>query len=244
MRVRTMVFAVLLVLPWSAAMADDVPEPARKDYQAALDLLAKGDVDKAFSAISRAKEKAPQSVDFWDAYVRIWRAAKKPEKTLWDTIIGKRREANPQSPTFDLVLARLEADPAKRAGLYDAALKKDPKSAEARLGIARLHIAAGRDDEAEQAVEAVLAEQPNSWTPPSSRRRCSSAAGRRAPRSRSPSRCSPRRSAPSCGCSSPTRSTGWLPPRTTRRSGTRRSKRRRRPSRGSRTPRPSRSSPS
>ena len=109
----------------------------------------KGDAAKAFSAISRSKDKAPESVDYWEAFVRIWRANGKPEKTLWETIIAKRREANPGSRTFDLVAARLETDAAKRRVSYEAAVKKDPKCLEARLGLARTLVAEGKDDEAE-----------------------------------------------------------------------------------------------
>lgn len=145
------------------AGADDIPEAARKDADEARALLAKGDaksVEKAFSAVSRAKDKAPDSVDFWELFVRVWRAAKKSEGDL-QKLLTAREQKNPTATTFDVLRARLESDPAKRVEHIRKAIEKDPTSVPARLLLVRALRAQGEETQAEDLLDKVLADAPD-----------------------------------------------------------------------------------
>lgn len=146
------------------AGADDIPEAARKDADEARALLAKGDaksVEKAFAAVSRAKDKAPRSVDFWELFVRVWRAGKKPAGDL-EKLLAAREQKDPASSTFDVLRARIETDPAKRAVHIQKAIDKDPKSVPARLLMVRHLRAQGEETKAEELLDVVLTDSPDS----------------------------------------------------------------------------------
>lgn len=156
--------ALLAPLAVGGAHADDVPDLAKKKYDEARSLLAKGDAKSlaaAFSAVSEAKAKAPDSVDFWELFVRVWRANKKPEADLWDKIVAPREQAAPKSPTFDLVRARVEGDPAKKTEHLQKALDKDPASVPVRLLMVAHLRATGEEGKAEDLLDKVLAERPD-----------------------------------------------------------------------------------
>lgn len=147
-----------------SARADDVPADVRKAYDDAQSRFARGDLKKAYSAISKGKAKKPLSVDFWDLYVRIWRALGKKEETLWGKIIAKVEAKNPTSPVFDLLRYRLATETEERIGHLKAALEKAPKAVEPRLLLARAYVADGEDAEAEEILDAILADDPGNET--------------------------------------------------------------------------------
>ncbi len=155
---------LLTALPWAPdAGADDVPEAGRKAYDQALEYVAAGgtkSLKKAFSALSRIKDKAPRSVDYWQLYVQVSRALKKPEKTIW-TIIGKREAKYPTCPSFDLLRARLETDPEKKREHVQKATEKAPELPGPKLMLAELYLADEDPDEASEIIEAVLEEHPD-----------------------------------------------------------------------------------
>lgn len=160
------VFLCLAVL-WMGApqrgATDDIPEAARKDVEEARAQFAKGDAKSlaaAWAAISRARTKAPDSVDYWDLFVRIFRANKKPEAELWDKIIGPKEKAAPASTTFDLLRARLEPDPAKRGAHLEKAVAKDAKAPGPRVLLAENLRARGEETKAEELIDQVLADHP------------------------------------------------------------------------------------
>ena len=153
--------SVLLAFSGGAG-ADDVPESARKKYEEARTLFAKGD-DKslaaALTALSEAKVRAPDSADFWELFVRVWRGAKKPEADL-QKVITAREQAAPKSAVFDIVRARLETDPAKKGEHLQKAAEKDPGSVTVRMLLVAHHRAQGEEMKAEELLEKVLADQP------------------------------------------------------------------------------------
>lgn len=164
---RAMVWVALLALvaaPSVPAGADDVPAAIKKQVDEARALYVKGDAKSlasAFTLLSQAKGKAPESVDFWELFVRVWRASKKPEPDLWDKIIAPREQAAPQAATFDLVRARVETDPAKRREHLEKAIGKSPEAVEPRLLLARELLLAKEEVKAEEAVDALLEQQPD-----------------------------------------------------------------------------------
>ncbi len=164
--IRALLLASLLGLLGGVprpAHADDVPAAARKDVEEAKALLAKGDPKSlagAWNAISRARLKAAESIDYWELFVRVWRANKKPEAELWEKQIGPKEKAAPSSAVFDLLRARLEAEPAKQAEHLEKAVAKDPKAPWPRLLLAANLKARGEETRAEELVDAVLADHP------------------------------------------------------------------------------------
>jgi tetratricopeptide (TPR) repeat protein len=158
-----LVALVLLLGVPAAARADDVPDPVRKEYADAKALLARGDpksVEAAFEGVRRIQDRASASVDYWDLFVRVWRAQKRPEESLWKEVTGPREAAMPGSAVFDLLRARLEDDPDKRRAHLEAAVAREPKSVPARLALARQQRAEGNDGDAEDTVEAALEVEP------------------------------------------------------------------------------------
>jgi tetratricopeptide (TPR) repeat protein len=155
--------ALLLAAP-AGLGADDVPEPARKKYAEAKAAYLRGDpksLAAAFSALSEAKGKAPDSVDFWELFARVWRANKKPENDLWTKVIAAREQALPKSATFDLVRARLETDRTKKGEHLEKALAKDPASVPGRLAMAAHLRATGEEVKAEELIDKLIAEKPD-----------------------------------------------------------------------------------
>ncbi len=142
------------------AVADDVPADGRAHYDKAQALYAKGDLKKAFSAISKGKAKCPDSVDFWHLYVRIWRGLEKKESTLQEKILAKAEAKNPGSTTFDMLRFRLADASEQRVEHLKAALEKKPKDGALRLLLAKEHLAAEDEDLAEELLEQVLEDEP------------------------------------------------------------------------------------
>jgi len=161
----TLLLAVglLLVGPGITA-ADDVPDDARKDYDKARSLFAKGDLKKAYSAISKGKAKSPDSVDFWHLYVRIWRGLEKKEATLWEKIISKAEAKHPGSVTFDMLRFRLADEAEKRIEHLQAALAKKPGDSALQLMIAKEHLGNDDEDIAEEILDQVLETEPANET--------------------------------------------------------------------------------
>jgi tetratricopeptide (TPR) repeat protein len=150
----------LLLLPSSPVGADDVPDEVRRFYEQALEFVAKGDFKKAYSAISKGKAKEPLSVDFWELYVRIWRALEKDEDVLWERIIGKLEEKHPDTPVFLLLRARLATEVEERIEHLTAAIEKDPDVVETRLLLARAYLDNEDEGEAEAILDQILEDDP------------------------------------------------------------------------------------
>jgi tetratricopeptide (TPR) repeat protein len=158
------ILVALLFLLAPPAGADDVPEAAKKKFAEAKALYLKGDAKSlagAFSALSEVKAKAPDSADFWELFVRVWRASKKSEADLWEKIIAPREQAVPKSPTFDIVRARVETDTAKKGEFLQKAIEKDPASVPTRLLLVRHLRSTGDETKAEEMLEKILAEKPD-----------------------------------------------------------------------------------
>lgn len=156
--------ALLVGLPTGRAAADDVPAAVKKQVDEARALYAKGDAKSlasAFTLLSQTKGKALDSVDFWELFVRVWRASKKPEADLWSKIIGPREQQLPQATTFDLVRARVETDAALRREHLEKAIAKAPEAVPPRLLLARELMLAGEEIKAEEALDALLEKQPD-----------------------------------------------------------------------------------
>jgi tetratricopeptide (TPR) repeat protein len=151
--------AVLLWLP-APGRADDVPADVRALYDQAVVEMGKGDAKRAHSTLNKARTKNPDSVDFWDLYVRVWRALEKPEDVLWTRIIAKHETDMPRSPAFALLRARLAGTPEERLGHLNAAIERAPDALEPRLLLAHAHVAAGDDELAEEVLDAILAKDP------------------------------------------------------------------------------------
>jgi tetratricopeptide (TPR) repeat protein len=162
--VRGLLLALVVLLPASRLGADDVPAAVKKQVDEARALYVKGDaksLSSAFTLLSQAKGKSLESVDFWELFVRVWRASKKPEPDLWDKIIAVREQQVPQAPTFDLVRARVETDPAKRREHLEKAIAKVPEAVEPRLLLARELLLAKEEVKAEEAIDALLEKHPD-----------------------------------------------------------------------------------
>ena len=122
-------FGVLLTVLLCAGRvsdADDVPDAVRKHYIQARVHEAAGDLKKAYSVLCKARTKQPLSVDFWEFYVRVWRALGKKEGILWNKIIGKVEGAHPSSGVFALLRARLAVDEEERIRHLRDAIAKEP----------------------------------------------------------------------------------------------------------------------
>ena len=165
---RLAIFPVLLLLlvalpPAPLAHGDDVPEAGRKEYDKAIEYVAAGgakNLKKAFSALSRIKDKAPRSVDYWYLYVKVSRELNKPEKTIW-SIVGKREAKFPKCPSFDLLRARLESDPEKKREHVQKAAEKAPDLPGPKLMLAEMFLADDDPDEASEIIDAVLEKHPD-----------------------------------------------------------------------------------
>ncbi len=151
----------LMLLP-GTSMADDVPESCRKKYDQAKELFAKGgekNLKKAMSNLNKLRDKAATSVDFWEFYVRLGRLTGKKEESIWRSV-AKREEANPTSPAYDLLRARLEGDLEKQREHLDKALEKQPDSLPIKLLIAENLLGQEEEVDAEEIVDAILEAQP------------------------------------------------------------------------------------
>ena len=142
------------------AGADDVPEGIRELYAEACGHEAAGDLKKAYSVLSKARQQEPLSVDFWELYVRVWRGLDKEERILWDKIIGKLEKKHRASPVFCLLRARLAEENAERCALLREAVAKAPDAVEPRLELAKAVFTAGDEIEAELILDALLEAHP------------------------------------------------------------------------------------
>ncbi len=156
--------AVLVLASATPCVADDVPDSIREHYDLAVKHLESGDLKKAYSAISKGKTKNPNSVDFWEVYVAIWRALEKKEGTLWSKIIAKAEAKQPCSPVFHLLRYRLAKSEADRLDHLNRALEIAPLAVEPRALRAREYLRRRKGDEAEVLLDAVLSEDPNNET--------------------------------------------------------------------------------
>ncbi len=156
-----LVLAVLLGAHRSVR-ADDVPDEVKDLYTEALTMEASGDLKKAYSVLSRARQKDPLSVDFWELYVRVWRGLDKKEDILWDKIVGKVEKANPKSPVFELLRARLAETSGERLNHLRAAVAKAPDVVRPQLLLAKAVLANGDDIEAEEILDKLLEKNPGS----------------------------------------------------------------------------------
>ena len=152
--------AVLLGMA-RASGADDVPDTVRELYAEARVHEAAGDLKKAYSALSKARSKQPLSVDFWELYVRVWRALDKKEDVLWEKIVGKVEKKHPQSAVFALLRARLAADEEERVRHLRDASAKQPDAVGPQLLLAKALLENGDDSEAEEILDAVLEKHPD-----------------------------------------------------------------------------------
>lgn len=143
-----------------SARADDVPDEIRKHYDEAVEHVADGDWKEAYSALSRARTRNPDSVDFWMLYVKVWRALEKDEEVLWDKVVARQIDAEPDSATIHLLKARLADTPEERIEHLSAAIVLCPDDPGPRLRLARVYARQGDDFEAEEILAKILEADP------------------------------------------------------------------------------------
>lgn len=155
-----MLASIVLVLagvPYGRA--DDVPDVVRPHYDEAMQRFEAGDLKLAYTAISKGKAKHPKSVDFWELYVRIWRALEKKESVLWDKVVAKAEAKHPGSPVFCLLRFRFAADAEERIAHLKEAIETAPGAVEPRTLLAREYVHRDRGLAAE-IIDTVLEEDP------------------------------------------------------------------------------------
>jgi tetratricopeptide (TPR) repeat protein len=151
--------SVLLLVGQPSARADDVPAKIRTSYDEAMSLFEAGEFKPAFQAISKAKGKNPASVDYWDLYVRIWRAMGKKEKILWEKTIAKAEAKNPGSPVFHILRARFATTTDERIAHLTRGMQTAPEAADPRALLAREYMYSDREL-ARDLVDRVLGSYP------------------------------------------------------------------------------------
>ena len=138
-----------MALVWSGLANGATPE----------EYLWKGNLGGALEQAGRDVAARPTDVAAQELYLDILLTV-----GLADRAVGHARQwvaSQPQLADAHYLLARALPDAAQSRTEYERALKLDPDHARAQMGIAALHVAAGRDAEAEAAYQRAVERDPS-----------------------------------------------------------------------------------
>ncbi len=138
-----LVLLLALVLGGAAPLASAA---APVSASAAEELLWKGNLGGAMEAARAAAAAAPQDVEKQEMYLDILLTVGLPD--IAATSARERIAATPTDPDAHYLLARALTEIGPARAEYERALKLDADHARSHMGIAALHVAAGRDDDA------------------------------------------------------------------------------------------------